>query len=113
MNLLKTTEKKTTASRRTVKVKSKTREWLDSIVFAVVAATLIRWLLLEAFTIPTPSMEKSLLVGDFLFVSKVHYGSRTVKTPLQVPLTHTKKSGVPTSPRTWIGSNSPSTDCPD
>ncbi|MEQ8576634.1 MAG: S26 family signal peptidase, partial [Fulvivirga sp.] len=50
--------------------KSKAREWLDAITFAVIAATLIRWLIMEAFTIPTPSMEKSLLVGDFLFVSK-------------------------------------------
>ncbi|TDB64536.1 signal peptidase I [Arundinibacter roseus] len=71
-----------------VKKKSAFREWLDSIVFAVVAATLIRWLFMEAFTIPTPSMENSLLVGDFLFVSKLHYGTRTPKTPLQVPLTH-------------------------
>lgn len=69
-------------------VKGKNREWTEAIVFAVVAATLIRWLLLEAFTIPTPSMENSLLVGDYLFVSKVHYGARTVKTPLQLPLTH-------------------------
>jgi len=70
------------------KHKSALREWVDAIVFAVIAATIIRWLLLEAFTIPTPSMEKSLLVGDFLFVSKIHYGPRTPKTPLQVPLTH-------------------------
>jgi signal peptidase I len=70
------------------KPKSKSREWVDAIVFAVIAATIIRWLLMEAFTIPTPSMEKSLLVGDFLFVSKMHYGPRTPKTPLQVPLTH-------------------------
>lgn len=70
------------------KKKSPFREWVDSIVFAVVAATLIRWLFMEAFTIPTPSMENSLLVGDFLFVSKLHYGTRTPKTPLQVPLTH-------------------------
>ena len=68
--------------------KSTTREWFDSILFAVVAATIIRWLFFEAFTIPTPSMENSLLVGDFLFVSKLHYGTRTPKTPLQVPLTH-------------------------
>lgn len=72
------------------KKKSQLREWFDAVVFAVVAATIIRWLLIEAFTIPTPSMEKSLLVGDFLFVSKVHYGARTPKTPLQVPLTHQK-----------------------
>lgn len=70
------------------KPKSKSREWVDAIVFAVIAATIIRWLLMEAFTIPTPSMERSLLVGDFLFVSKMHYGARTPKTPLQVPLTH-------------------------
>jgi signal peptidase I len=72
----------------TTKKKSAIREWFDSILFAVVAATLIRWLFFEAFTIPTPSMENSLLVGDFLFVSKLHYGTRTPKTPLQVPLTH-------------------------
>ncbi|WMJ74764.1 signal peptidase I [Cytophagaceae bacterium ABcell3] len=68
--------------------KTKSKEWLDAIVFAVIAATLIRWAFLEAFTIPTQSMEKSLLVGDYLFVSKVHYGTRTPKTPLQLPLTH-------------------------
>lgn len=66
------------------------QEWADAIVFAVVAATLIRWLIMEAYTIPTPSMENSLLVGDFLFVSKFHYGTRTTTTPLQVPLTHQK-----------------------
>jgi signal peptidase I len=74
--------------------KSKTREWADAIVFAVIAATIIRWVFLEAFTIPTPSMEKSLLVGDFLFVSKLHYGPRTPATPLQIPLTHQKIWGT-------------------
>ena len=77
-----------------VKQKSAIREWFDSILFAVVAATLIRWLFMEAFTIPTPSMERSLMVGDFLFVSKFHYGTRTPKTPLQVPLTHQKIWGT-------------------
>ena len=72
------------------KPKTKVREWWDAILFAVVAATLIRWLIMEAYTIPTPSMENSLLVGDFLFVSKFHYGTRTTTTPLQVPLTHQK-----------------------
>ena len=76
------------------KYKSKSREWADAILFAVIAATLIRWVFLEAFTIPTPSMEKSLLVGDFLFVSKLHYGPRTPATPLQVPLTHQKIWGT-------------------
>lgn len=70
--------------------KSVTSEWAEAIAFAVIAATLIRWLIMEAYTIPTPSMENSLLVGDFLFVSKFHYGTRTTTTPLQVPLTHQK-----------------------
>ena len=72
------------------KPKSFLKEWADAIVFAVVAATLIRWLIMEAYTIPTPSMENSMLVGDFLFVSKFHYGTRTPKTILQIPLTHQK-----------------------
>ncbi|MBS1682596.1 MAG: signal peptidase I [Bacteroidetes bacterium] len=73
-----------------VRHKTIVQEWTDAIVFAVVAATLIRWLIMEAYTIPTPSMENSLLVGDFLFVSKFHYGTRTPRTPLQIPLTHQK-----------------------
>jgi len=76
------------------KKKSAAREWADALVFAVIAASLIRWLLLEPFTIPTASMEKSLLVGDFLFVSKMHYGTRISRTPLQVPLTHQKIWGT-------------------
>jgi len=80
--------------KKTKKPKSAAREWVDAMLFAVIAATLIRWFLLEAYTIPTPSMEKSLLVGDFLFVSKIHYGARTPNTPLQVPLTHQKIWGT-------------------
>ncbi|MFT5617477.1 MAG: signal peptidase I [Arenicella sp.] len=76
------------------KKKGVLREWVDSIVFAVVAATLIRWLFIEAYMIPTPSMENSLLVGDYLFVSKMHYGARTPATPLQVPLTFQKIWGT-------------------
>lgn len=74
--------------------KSPLREWFDSVVFAVVAATLIRFFTFEAFAIPTPSMENGLMVGDFLFVSKLHYGIRTPKTPLQIPLTHQKIWGT-------------------
>lgn len=70
--------------------KEKRKEWIDSIIFAIIAATIIRWGIIEAYTIPTPSMEGSLLVGDFLFVSKLHYGPRTPNTPLQIPLTHQK-----------------------
>ncbi|MBX7204851.1 MAG: signal peptidase I [Bacteroidia bacterium] len=68
--------------------KSRNREWIDAIAFAIVAASLIRGLLLEAYTIPTPSMEKSLLVGDFLFVSKYHYGPRVPMTPIAFPFAH-------------------------
>src|SRR5258706_1792481 len=68
--------------------KSKTREWVDAIIFAVIAATLIRTFFIEAYTIPTPSMEKSLLVGDFLFVSKISYGARIQNTPLSFPFAH-------------------------
>ncbi|NOT74185.1 MAG: signal peptidase I [Cyclobacteriaceae bacterium] len=70
------------------------QEWSDAIIFAVVVSTFIRWSAVQAFVIPTPSMENSLLVGDFLFVSKIHYGPQTPKTPLQVPLTHQKIWGT-------------------
>ncbi len=81
-------------SKEDKKPKSFLREWYDSVVFAVVAATLLRWSVAEAFVIPTPSMENTLLVGDYLFVSKFHYGSRTPRTPLQIPLTHQKIWGT-------------------
>lgn len=68
--------------------KSMGREWTDAIIFAVIAATLIRTFFIEAYTIPTSSMEKSLLVGDFLFVSKVSYGARIPNTPLSFPFAH-------------------------
>src|SRR3954470_7962521 len=70
------------------KKKTAGREWIDALVFAVIAATIIRTFFIEAFTIPTPSMEKSLLVGDFLFVSKISYGARTPMTPLSFPFAH-------------------------
>jgi len=68
--------------------KSGGREWFESIVFAVFAAAFIRMFLIEAYVIPTPSMEGSLNVGDFLFVSKAHYGIRTPMTVAMVPLLH-------------------------
>lgn len=70
------------------KPKSKVREWGDSFLFAIIAATLFRWSTAEAYVIPSESMEHSLMVGDYLFVSKLHYGPITPQTPLQVPLTH-------------------------
>lgn len=64
------------------------REWIDAAVFAVVAATIIRTFIFEAYTIPTPSMEKTLLVNDFLFVNKMAYGPRIPQTPLSFPFVH-------------------------
>ena len=70
------------------KPKSSFRSWADAILFAVIAATLLRTFFIEAYTIPTPSMEKSLMVGDYLFVSKTSYGPRVPITPLSFPLVH-------------------------
>ncbi len=68
--------------------KSASREWIDAAVFAIVAATIIRTFVFEAYTIPTPSMEKTLLVNDFLFVSKFSYGPRIPNTPIAMPFVH-------------------------
>ena len=68
--------------------KSGAREWVDAAFFAIVAATIIRTFVFEAYTIPTPSMEKTLLVNDFLFVSKFSYGPRIPNTPLAMPFVH-------------------------
>ena len=68
--------------------KSPAREWGDAIVFAVIAASIIRTYFLEAFTIPTASMEKTLLIGDYLFVSKMAYGPKIPQTPLSFPFAH-------------------------
>src|SRR5688572_5262040 len=64
------------------------REWVDAAIFAVVAATLIRTFVFEAYTIPTGSMERTLLIRDFLFVSKLSYGPRIPNTPLSIPFVH-------------------------
>ena len=68
--------------------KSGAREWIDAAAFAIVAATIIRTFVFEAYTIPTPSMEKTLLVNDFLFVSKSAYGPRIPNTPIAMPFVH-------------------------
>lgn len=70
------------------KKKSVIREWVDAAVFAIVAATIIRTFFFEAYTIPTGSMEGTMLVNDYLFVSKLAYGPRVPMTPLAVPLVH-------------------------
>lgn len=64
------------------------REWIDAAVFAVVAATLIRTFIFEAYAIPSGSMEKTLLVNDYLFVNKMAYGPRLPITPISFPFVH-------------------------
>lgn len=63
-------------------------EWLDALIFAVIAVTIINIFLFQNYKIPTPSMEKSLLIGDHLYVSKVAYGPRVPNTPLAFPFTN-------------------------
>lgn len=63
-------------------------EWIESIVFAVVVVTLIRYFIFGMYVIPSPSMEKSLLVGDYLLVSKIAYGPVVPNTPVAFPLVH-------------------------
>ena len=67
---------------------SERRDWLDSIVFAIVAAMIIRSFTFELYNIPSSSMEGSLMTGDYLLVSKLAYGPRATMTPLAVPLVH-------------------------
>jgi signal peptidase I len=73
--------------------KSKLREWFDAMIFAVIVMVILRTLFFDLFRIPTPSMEKSLLVGDYLFVSKVHYGTRTPMS-LGIPFTSIYLKGL-------------------
>jgi len=68
-------------------LKTKRREWLDALVFALVASTLVRGLLFSAYAIPSGSMEGTLFAGDYLFVSKMSYGARMPFTPVQIPFT--------------------------
>jgi signal peptidase I len=63
-------------------------DWLDAIIFALIAATFIRIYFFEAYMIPSSSMERSLMTGDYLFVSKLYYGPRVPCTPLSLPLIH-------------------------
>jgi len=82
------TQKLTYIEERSLKPRTSTGEWVSSILFAVVAATIVHTYIMQPFTIPTSSLEKTLLVGDFLFVSKFHYGARTPMTPISFPMVH-------------------------
>jgi len=73
---------------RDLKPNSILGEWVGSIAFAIIAATLVHTYVMQPFTIPTSSLEKTLLVGDFLFVSKIHYGPRVPMTTVAAPMVH-------------------------
>lgn len=81
-----------------VKKQTKLVEWVDAIIFAVVVASLIRTFFIEAYKIPTSSMEKSMLVGDYLFVNKFTYGPRKPMTPIAVPFVHHTMPFTATTP---------------
>lgn len=73
---------------RSLKPRSELGEWISSITFAIIAATLVHTYFIQPFTIPTSSLEKSLLVGDYLFVSKFNYGARVPSTVIALPMVH-------------------------
>lgn len=73
---------------RSLKPQSELGEWVSSITFAIIAATIVHTYFMQPFTIPTSSLEKSLLVGDYLFVSKFHYGARVPSTVIAAPMVH-------------------------
>jgi signal peptidase I len=73
---------------RSLKPRTGFGETVSSILFAVVAATFVHNYFIQPYIIPTGSLEKSLLIGDFLFVSKFHYGARTPMTAVSVPMVH-------------------------
>ena len=73
---------------RSLKTKSSSGDWVSSILFAVVAATLVHTYFMQPFVIPTSSLEKTLLKGDFLLVSKFHYGARLPMTAVAAPMVH-------------------------
>ena len=73
---------------RNLKPRSEFGEWVSSIAFAIIAATVVHTYFMQPFTIPTSSLEKTLLVGDYLFVSKFHYGARVPSTVIAAPMVH-------------------------
>jgi signal peptidase I len=82
------TQETTYHANRDLKAPNKTMDTFGSLSFAIVVATLVHTYFIQPYTIPTSSLEKSLLVGDFLFVSKFHYGARTPMTPIAAPMVH-------------------------
>jgi signal peptidase I len=73
---------------RSIQPRSSLGEWVSSIAFAIIAATLVHTYFMRPYVIPTSSLEKSLLIGDYLLVSKFHYGARVPMTPIALPMVH-------------------------
>jgi signal peptidase I len=82
------TQKLVYIENRSLEPSTKTADTIGSLLYAIVVATLVHTYVMQPYTIPTSSLEKSLLVGDFLFVSKFHYGARTPMTPIAAPMVH-------------------------
>ncbi|MEG1498610.1 MAG: signal peptidase I [Bacteroidales bacterium] len=87
--------------------KSSKREWIDTLFFALTAALIIHAFYFKGYVIPSSSMEKSLNVGDFLFVSKIHYGARLPNTPLTFPFVHHTLPFTKEAPSFFTGINLP------
>lgn len=81
-------EKTSYVGRNEEVIKKNVSAWISATLFAVVAASSIHTYIIQPYTIPTSSLEKTLLVGDFLFVSKFHYGVRMPMTPFSTPMVH-------------------------
>jgi signal peptidase I len=73
---------------RSLSPRTKLGEWVSAIAFAIIAATMVHTYFMQPYTIPSSSLEKSLLVGDYLFVSKFHYGARVPMTTVALPMIH-------------------------
>lgn len=80
---------------RSLKPRTTAGEWISSIVFAIIAATLVHTYVMQPYTIPSSSLEKTLLIGDFLFVSKFHYGARVPMTTVAFPMVHDTIPAIP------------------
>ncbi len=73
---------------RSLKPRTGLGDWVSSIVFAIVAATFVHTYFIQPYVIPTGSLERTLRIGDFLFVSKMHYGARVPMTTVAAPMVH-------------------------
>ena len=94
-------------SDRSLKPRTGLGEWVSSIVFAIVAATFVHTYFIQPYVIPTGSLERTLRIGDFLFVSKFHYGARVPMTTLAAPMVHDTIPGL--KKRSYLADVNPET----